>query len=582
MKKYLREHWIEYIYSLVLLCMAVLGISFIFGYVLETNDDAMLRNIVSGWYTGEPEAHMIYVMYPLGYILSGLYKLLPEVSWYDYYMVGLHYLCWFMILVRVGGQFGKKLNKIISISLCFVVLVIIDLPYVVMHQYTVLAAILVAVAVLWLITSKHNIGIEFWIARFVFCIFSILCLWTRKQVFLLALPIIAIIIFLQFIRDRKKIKEKKIFNNQLMFLTIFIALVLVSFGWDRYAYSGEEWKDFTVYNDARTDIYDFYGLPSYENHKDIYEELGLDYGDWIVMYNYNNKLAEGLSQEDIVTLADISEANWLNGFQYTNMRHKLIYDVVKNVYGNSVQPIGLILMMLYIAALVDCCKKDKKISFISVVCLLFFGTLVVGYFMWQGRFPERVSYGFYFVQALYLIGILLGNVEEKNIFRKGNIFWCTVWLILILGICAIFGLQRVRYTLDKKAELEQNCISWEQLNDYFEENDGICYGIDTSSIAYFPEKMFNKEQCEAHNMIRLGTWTQSSPLDAKRSNTDNVLALMMEGQCYYVQDVRQGSEWIIGFWNSKGYEIEIEVVDEITVQNGCTFEIINMSGLKKR
>ena len=47
-------------------------------------DDVGIRNIVSGLYTGSPEAHSYFMRYPLTALLSLLYKSIPHVYWSVY------------------------------------------------------------------------------------------------------------------------------------------------------------------------------------------------------------------------------------------------------------------------------------------------------------------------------------------------------------------------------------------------------------------------------------------------------------------------------------------------------------------
>ena len=578
MKKYMQKHWFEYVYSALLTCIAAVGISLMFGYILETNDDAFLRSIVSGNYTGEPEAHLIYIMYPLGFILKSLYSILPKVYWYDFYMIGMHYICIFMLLVRVGEQFQSRSNKFLGITASFIALMLLDLPYIVMHQYTVLAGVMMSVAVFWKATAKESGGGKYWCDRIVIIIFSVLCLWTRKQVFLLAVPLLALITIVKIIKIRK---DKKAIKNKLLFGAIFSIVVLGSFVTDKVAYSDSEWKDFLVYNEARTDLYDFYGVPSFEYYHDTYEELGLDYGDWIVLQNYNTKLASDLSSDSIVILAELSEQRLTESFRYTNKLHRMIYIVVNHMYTNPVQPIGLLLTVLYVLALINCYKKDKKIPFLSICAMLLFEAAVAGYFVWHGRFLERISYGFYLMQVTYLLGVLLYDIKEVKVVTKKNIFWCVACAALILLLCGTMGLQRVRTTLDTQAYIEQNCSSWEVLNQYFREHNEVGYCLDTTSVAYFTERMFCDEVIEADNVIRLGTWILYSPLEKEHVQIEDALSALESGKYYYVQDTGKGQDWIHSFWESKGYDIEIEVVDTITIHNGCVFEIIDMSNIKK-
>ena len=46
----------------------------------EVNDDATVAQILDGSYTGVPEAHAIFVRYPLSWIMQMLYRKNPAVS----------------------------------------------------------------------------------------------------------------------------------------------------------------------------------------------------------------------------------------------------------------------------------------------------------------------------------------------------------------------------------------------------------------------------------------------------------------------------------------------------------------------
>lgn len=51
-------------------------------FIYQTNDDLFLKMIASGEMTGTPEPHMFYLSYPVGLLLSNLYKMFPQFPWY--------------------------------------------------------------------------------------------------------------------------------------------------------------------------------------------------------------------------------------------------------------------------------------------------------------------------------------------------------------------------------------------------------------------------------------------------------------------------------------------------------------------
>lgn len=577
MKQYIKQHWFEYIYAAILTIVTAIVISLMFGYGFSTNDDAMLRNIVNGNYTGTPDAHLIYIMYPLGFILKCLYELTAEVFWYDLFMTGMHYVCWFMIMVRLGNLFQKKVDKIISVTLGLLGLIVIDLSYLVMHQYTILAALLVSVAIFWLITSNHTKGSVYWFEMAIVLVFLILSLWVRKQVFYLAMPPVCLAFALKAYLAHKDNGEKKVMMNKLVFIVILSVLVLGSLGVEKVAYSSEEWKDFLAYNDARTTIYDYYGIPAYSLHEGTYTDLGLDAGDWLAIDAYNSELVYDLNLDKMQVLAEKSEQIWMEGFQYTSISRMMIYAVVNVFYHNPVQPIGIILTCLYIITLLHCYKKDKKPEFVATIVLLLFQFAVVGYFSWQGRFLERVSYGFYFIQMMYLLGMILSYAKETEHAKKKSLHWCIIWGLVLVFLFGTTGLYQVLTTLDAKERLNVKCEKWEAINDYFEQDKEKFYCIDTKSFVFSSELMFVSDDIESSNMIRLGSWVQYSPLDEQHNNgVDNWLDKLVAGEGYYVQDAIKGMDWINYYLSQKGYTAEAKVIDTIVTADGTVYEVISL------
>ena len=71
------------------------------------NDDIVMRNIVNGFYTGKPDAHCVFMMYSMGLLLKMLYTLVPRMPWYGAIMIFLVFLCFFLIVRRVGAMFSR-------------------------------------------------------------------------------------------------------------------------------------------------------------------------------------------------------------------------------------------------------------------------------------------------------------------------------------------------------------------------------------------------------------------------------------------------------------------------------------------
>ena len=64
----------DFIISLLLTFIAVLFMGYIGDYFFDLNDDVLMKDMLSGAYTGAPEAHNIQMLYPISAFISMFYR----------------------------------------------------------------------------------------------------------------------------------------------------------------------------------------------------------------------------------------------------------------------------------------------------------------------------------------------------------------------------------------------------------------------------------------------------------------------------------------------------------------------------
>ncbi len=123
----------------------------------ETNDDIGFILLASGKYTGQPEPNLVFVGIPMGYLISSLYRVLPQLEWYTATLVGLQILS-FTVLTTAGLQDWRERRFISIIYLLvvssFQVLLLTKL------QFTTTAAITATAGLLCLITSSSYLSLS--------------------------------------------------------------------------------------------------------------------------------------------------------------------------------------------------------------------------------------------------------------------------------------------------------------------------------------------------------------------------------------------------------------------------------------
>ena len=303
-----RENWLIPAFCCLLL---FLGIGLAWDYYFDLNDDVLIRDILSGVYTGEPEALTAQLLWPLSALLAGLYRVFPGVPVFGAFL----WLCQagsiFLILKRSldavsGSAAPGKIRaagtssvsgslKKLCLSLLETLLIAACLLYhLVFVQYTVTAGLLATAAIFTFLTVRERESeraVTFWLR----CLPAALLFWLafclRSEMGLLLLPLAGVGGIWKW---AARAMRGPVFTgrNAASFLGLFgliLAGVLACFGADRLACSDPEWQEFEALFDARTQVYDFYdaSLRSFEENREFYEGLGLTETQCELLVNYN-------------------------------------------------------------------------------------------------------------------------------------------------------------------------------------------------------------------------------------------------------------------------------------------------------
>ena len=303
-----RENWLIPAFCCLVL---FLGTGMAWDYYFDLNDDVLIRDILSGVYTGEPEALTAQLLWPLSALLAGLYRVLPGVPVFGAFL----WLCQagsiFLILkrsldavsgsaapgkIRAAGTFSVSGSlKKLCLSLLEILLIAACLLYhLVFVQYTVTAGLLATAAIFAFLTVRERESeraVTFWLR----CLPAALLFWLafclRSEMGLLLLPLAGVGGIWKW---AARAMRGPVFTgrNAASFLGLFgliLAGVLACFGADRLACSDPEWQEFEALFDARTQVYDFYdaSLRSFEENREFYEGLGLTETQCELLVNYN-------------------------------------------------------------------------------------------------------------------------------------------------------------------------------------------------------------------------------------------------------------------------------------------------------
>ena len=302
--------------AMALILAGILAARFDFYY--DLNDDVLIKDILSGVYSGTPDGHTMQLLYPLGALLALLYRGLSIPVFGAFLLFCQFGSIWAVgyrsaVLVdegraardgapfasgmrsaASGARLGVKVALLLGEALFWFAAMGSHLVYL---QYTVTAGMLAGAAIFWVVTAKGKERFRglllYWLS---FCL--------RPEMALLCLPLAGAGGLCIWGR------EKQIFSKENLrhYLGLFVALVIgmgVFYGLDVLAYSDPDWKDFRQFFDERTTLYDYHldFVEQYDENREVYEETGVSRTLQEMLKNYNFGAADEIDTQMLSSLA---------------------------------------------------------------------------------------------------------------------------------------------------------------------------------------------------------------------------------------------------------------------------------------
>ena len=495
--------------SIALITWGIVAVGFDFFY--DLNDDVLIKDILSGAYTGTPSGYTNQMMYPISVLIAGLYSLIPSVPWYGIMLlIGL--AASVIIIVYRMLSYAKNTWLKLAISVSAVVFMLgVYLDELTNMTYTVVSAMLVTAACVWVLTD-NNLRLRDNIVPIVLCIISFNI---RSEMFLLMCPYMAAVAIIKFIFDLSKKSLRKLSEIAV----VILAGVTFTFLIDTIAYSGIEWREYRRLFDARTEVYDFTGIPEYDTNEDFYESEGITREQWQLLVNYNYALDDNISADTLETIASYvrsGEAKDANGDPYTRANvgiktamGQYIRAIVDFTADPMYMPIRLIVTLLFIALVILSILSRREDTLVGLTIVFLCRSVPWIYFYYSGRPVERLSHPMFFIEAAILLTMLcqtkIGRLD------KGLVY---LTLILILVLCVVNLKTEWSETARQMREREEVNSSYEKLCEHTMTTEGF-YLIDVYSTVDFTEKVF-APQVDKSNQMLAGGWMAESPLDAKK------------------------------------------------------------------
>ena len=240
-------------------------------YFLDTNDDVLIRDILSGRYTGTPELLNMQMLAGLSAVLGFLYRIIPGIPVFGIFLWCCQALCLYLILSRSLVYAKTSVGKwILAVAELMTVLCMM-FGHIVYVQYTITCGFLMAAAIFLFLTSEaaSDQGAAVFFRKNLSAILLAVLAWNlRSEMMLMLLPFAALAGVWKWMVERPVFTRRN-FGCYFGLFGLILGGMLISLAVDTAAYSGNDWKEFRRLFDARTEIYDFQSadIRVYENNR---------------------------------------------------------------------------------------------------------------------------------------------------------------------------------------------------------------------------------------------------------------------------------------------------------------------------
>ena len=508
------------------------------GFVYAIADDVIMRDIASGAFTGMPDGHLIFVQYALGWLISRLYLINRSVDWYGFFMAGALFLSLAAILYRgLAAEKSLRWKCVYSVGAMGVTLTAL-VAHAAQFEWTISAASLGAAALYLYVSAgrgKTTVADGVWIWLLLILTYGI-----RSDVFFMVLPGFGLAFLWKTFRKNENVKKWEFNRRELALPILVFAGIGLLFLTEKLAYRGADWAEFQRFQNARSEVYDYAGVPTYEGNPEFFEERNISSEEVRALRHYALYLVDGMDAGLMESLS--AEAQRQAGAEPGMMAK--VKAAVKLAAEQFLSPeyfTASLSAVIFLALAALLLWKREKRPFLPVLLYLCAHGLLWLALGYVGRLPERVAFSLHLVM-LGACGGLFTCLCEKEEER-------CAWLRPAVGLLCLLSLGAVLFQWQGAKAGNQEKLAMDGSSQTFKnackEDTDHLYFIET----YMAEPVggarvtangnFSLNRC-----LTLGDWYTDSPLDQERFaalGIDSVEQTLLTEQNAYlvVRDVEE-------------------------------------------
>lgn len=575
-----RASWKKY-GNVILAGAFVLGLAVLLGlrfdYYYALNDDVLIKDILSGVYTGKPEMRTMQLLVPLALLLNGAYLLL-DAPCFGWFLL----LCQFgsigIFAYRMLGRCRSRYAKLGVLAVTGAFFGGFFLNQLVFVQYTTAAGMLGAAAIFWFLTSdsRQSAG-AFFRSNLPAVILVIFAFCLRSEMMLLLFPLGGAAGICKWALEKPVFtKEHAVkYGSVLLAMAGGMGLCLAA---DALAYRSGEWQEFHQFFNDRTEIYDYRMdvVTEYEEHRAFYESIGMSEAEQELLSNYNFGVSDGIDAARLHEIRQYAQSGDVSEDYFRKPIGDALWDLKARLLGQYDLWFGPLILVLGAAAFLlvfvpgtDGGGKRKYLVRVwQAPFLLAAGAGLWMFILLRDRFPERITWPLYLGQLSVLGGLCLLYLEEKKTTarRIGSLLLAVLGMA---GLCLIPG--QLRDAAEETARREAANALNEAVMDYCSRYPEQLFLADVYSTVDFSEKIMADADRIPGNYDLLGGWLNKSPLMVKKMRQfgyDSMGEAVAEpkGNVRILARGGESMDWLEDYLNETGNPVLVLKTDEIRAE----------------
>lgn len=550
-------------YFLVVAAMALCGA--VCPMMFGLNDDVMMRSIIAGTYTGVPDGHAVYMRYPLTGVLSTLYRIADNIPWFTLFYAVCISGCIFVLLKIVCECMNRGICRVLTVALAAEIITGLLFRHYVMMHYTVTAALLGGTGIVVRMCCGQEKGrVRIRTAGSLMLMY--LCYMVRSQVFYMALPFLCAALLWD-LTDRKGQQRKECLRRNGVYagvLILGIALLAVLHG---IMYGSEEWKKYEKYNEARTFLYDYADILSYEEYPEAYEKAGISREQSVLLEKYGTVLDERMSTDQINSLAQSAVEIRAGQKTWQALFVEKFREYYYRLFHMDDFPNNAVVVLLYLIILMLCLHGRQWLQLVLLVLTGLGRSAIWLYLMMRGRYPERVTVSLYLIETLLLVGICFRTIRNCSD-TKGEQACSDRWrkrvicgaVAAAMAVCCPFVYQQMQKGYEEACIQRKSQDDWEEIRQYMAERPDHFFYVDVYSVVSVSGAQY--ESCIYENYMLLGGWMTRTVLQTEKQKQTGYLspveALAKRENVYLVADKDQEMQWFEEYAVFCGYDLQLK------------------------